>query len=81
MNVKDAHPDNYKHFKWIPQRKINAYPGNVCVRNTSAEMIDYQYQNGDFMVHFPMHSRAEWFPEHLLGWDKMVKGLDWVDLP
>mmetsp|Transcript_13634 Transcript_13634/g.29625 ORF Transcript_13634/g.29625 Transcript_13634/m.29625 type:complete len:401 (-) Transcript_13634:56-1258(-) len=41
------------HFLFVPQREINAYPGDIAVDGSNKRHAESQYQPGDRIAHFP----------------------------
>ncbi len=64
MNVMDR-DGLQSHFKWMPQRSFNAYPDFLCPTEDRNLAEKYHYRDGDFIVHFPTCSKADWFPNAL----------------
>lgn len=65
-----------EHFKWVPQRKFNSYPDNIC--GAWAPGI---YEPGDFLIHFPSLSGAGWFENYFIQYYNNAAGLENISLP
>jgi mannan polymerase II complex MNN10 subunit len=76
MNVKDANPGYDSHFKWIPQKQMNAYSDYPGICNKAHEKDHPVWESGDLVLHFPGHSSASWFHDFLKEWNAKVIGLD-----
>jgi mannan polymerase II complex MNN10 subunit len=73
MNVVEANPGYEKHFKWVPQETLHSYlafPSAICDVKLKPQYPEYQ--PGHFVLHFPRHSSAEWFPAYLKDWYSRV---------
>jgi hypothetical protein len=71
------------HVKWMPQRAFNAYPQTSCdaVAKEPEKLELCLYHPGDFLIHFPAHSGADWFPAVVRQYYKQATGLDGISVP
>lgn len=79
-NVMESMPDKDKHFKWVPQKVMNAYYDypSICRKDLKDQYP--VFEKGDLVLHFPGHSSASWLPNFLSDWLDKAVGFDDVEL-
>jgi hypothetical protein len=76
MNVMEAHPDYEKHFKWLPQKKMNVYE-RFPPECDHSKVDDFpSFERGDFVVHFPSQSGWSEFRDIIRKYLDLAIGFD-----